>query len=558
MVGKVIYNLLANSSELTTLIGNKIFPLISDDEEMINYIVYERRSTQPTNTKLKRSTVDVLTYDIMIFADTLQILNDIGLAVRNTLDQYKGVNSGVWIDNIVYQGENDDYEDGSKIYGKFMQFDVRYNNLYSTLAQPTNLTAVGDSDSITLTWTDNATDETGYKIYRGTNLDAYSLLDTIAASSTTYDDTTAVADTMYYYFVVAYNSVGNGYASKVVGQKIGGACASATVTVNSGAFNTVASGGTLDVPVVNSDDSPIGTISGGKVVIGNSEISINSTLLQSVLATETQNINVTDTDFNEVGGANSGSWIIDDSSITVNGDAFGSVLAEGTLDVPVEYANGTPVGTITGGIVEIPNPITPSGIAYSRPALTGQTTIYRTGDDAWRVANMPYADAPTNPTHIATLVDFFTLADNNAFGNTLRFTDQSGAAAVDAGGLVITTDTLIDHYTGLEHAVTNAETGNNKSWNTAIDECLALNIHGFDDWYLPNAFEELSVAYLKGKSDSLTLIVGVGARSFWTSTTQFDDTTRALRYNNTTSANLILQGQTKTTTLNYIPVRQRY
>jgi hypothetical protein len=208
--------------------------------------------------------------------------------------------------------------------------------------------------------------------------------------------------------------------------------------------------------------------------------------------------------------------------------------------------------------VSLVNVLTPSGIAYQRPQLTGQTTSYRTGDDAWRVANMPYAAAPANPTHIATLVDFFTLAANNALGNTLRFTDQSGAAAVDAGGLIISSDTLIDHYTGLEHAVNNAQTGNNKNWNTAIDECLALNVQGFDDWYLPNASEELSVAYYKGKSDSLTLIAGIGARSFWTSTTQFDDTLRALRYNNTTSANIILQGNTKTGNMNYIPIRQRY
>ena len=44
---------------------------------------------------------------------------------------------------------------------------------------------------------------------------------------------------------------------------------------------------------------------------------------------------------------------------------------------------------------------------------TGQTTIFRTGDDADRRAE-------------GRDVDFFTLPSNNPFGNTNRFTDELG------------------------------------------------------------------------------------------------------------------------------------
>jgi hypothetical protein len=317
--------------------------------------------------------------------------------------------------------------------------------------------------------------------------------------------------------------------------------------------------------ITDSDETVLysGTLSSGGALnqeITDNQVNINNGSFTTILAQQTLDLIVNDTDGNLVGSDNVGEWTIQDSSIT-NSDASYSntVLAEDSLilpDITITKADATTISFPSVKNVDVRD--YQSGIAYQRPQLTGQTTSYRTGDDAWRVANMPYAAAPANPTHIATLVDFFTLAANNALGNTLRFTDQSGAAAVDAGGLIISSDTLIDHYTGLEHAVNNAQTGNNKNWNTAIDECLALNVQGFDDWYLPNASEELSVAYYKGKSDSLTLIAGIGARSFWTSTTQFDDTLRALRYNNTTSANIILQGNTKTSNMNYIPVRQRY
>lgn len=52
------------------------------------------------------------------------------------------------------------------------------------------------------------------------------------------------------------------------------------------------------------------------------------------------------------------SVICADATVNVNGGLFDTVASGGTLNVPVEYENGTPVGTISGGVVEIPNPIT--------------------------------------------------------------------------------------------------------------------------------------------------------------------------------------------------------
>lgn len=74
---------------------------------------------------------------------------------------------------------------------------------------PTGLTATPSSTSqVDLSWTDNATTETGYKIYRSTDGSSYSLLDTIAAGSTSYNDATITAGTTYYYKAAAYNGAG--------------------------------------------------------------------------------------------------------------------------------------------------------------------------------------------------------------------------------------------------------------------------------------------------------------------------------------------------------------
>lgn len=73
-----------------------------------------------------------------------------------------------------------------------------------------NLTATADSDSqITLSWTDVATSEDGYYIYRSTdNFSSYVVHSTEAANSTSFVDTGLISATTYYYQVAGYSSGG--------------------------------------------------------------------------------------------------------------------------------------------------------------------------------------------------------------------------------------------------------------------------------------------------------------------------------------------------------------
>ena len=73
----------------------------------------------------------------------------------------------------------------------------------------TNLTAVYASGTqINLAWTDNATNETEYRIYRSDNGGAYALYDTIAAGSVAYNDVAATASHIYAYKVAPANAGG--------------------------------------------------------------------------------------------------------------------------------------------------------------------------------------------------------------------------------------------------------------------------------------------------------------------------------------------------------------
>ena len=83
-------------------------------------------------------------------------------------------------------------------------------------AAPSNLTADGTSTSqINLTWTDNATNATGFKVERSTDGTTFSQVALVGANVTAYADTGLAAATTYYYRVQATNAAGDSAYSDV-------------------------------------------------------------------------------------------------------------------------------------------------------------------------------------------------------------------------------------------------------------------------------------------------------------------------------------------------------
>jgi len=83
---------------------------------------------------------------------------------------------------------------------------------------PTNLTVNSlENASRTLSWTDNSSNETGFKIFRKKHNTAFSLIAATAADATSYIDATFISgDQVLFYKVVPTNASGDGKPSKVV------------------------------------------------------------------------------------------------------------------------------------------------------------------------------------------------------------------------------------------------------------------------------------------------------------------------------------------------------
>jgi hypothetical protein len=81
---------------------------------------------------------------------------------------------------------------------------------------PSDLTAFTvSSTEVGLTWTDTATDETGFKVERSLDGTVFSQIATVVADSTNYDDTGLSGGTQYWYRVRSYNDVGDSPYSNI-------------------------------------------------------------------------------------------------------------------------------------------------------------------------------------------------------------------------------------------------------------------------------------------------------------------------------------------------------
>ena len=77
-----------------------------------------------------------------------------------------------------------------------------------------------------------------------------------------------------------------------------------------------------------------------------------------------------------------------DGTVNVNGNLFDTVASGGTLNVPVQYVNTTPVGTIVGGVVQIPNVIQTLNNKFIFDADDDTVTYTATADEAGTITSI--------------------------------------------------------------------------------------------------------------------------------------------------------------------------
>jgi hypothetical protein len=318
-------------------------------------------------------------------------------------------------------------------------------------------------------------------------------------------------------------------------------CADATVNVNGAFWDTVPSGGTENVIVRQSTGSTqVGSIQGQYFRIADSTAVLKTTSgttisTTSIKAEATEDI------------------IAPNTTLEVNGTTEGTVVSGSTVDIQLSDSGGVVTPTSVTQVGNDFQVVLPDAAATPRSTATlmktGQTTVYRTGDDADTSSegrDTSFLVLDTAPTHNNGAATLNT--------TTNRFTDE-------LGGQTYANDIVLDWSTWngstlLGYSRVNIATGNN--WEQAIDNSLTYSLGTFTtNWRLSNIKEIFNILNYQNPRTALInyapLNLSSSSRVYWSSTTIVGTTTAVYAFSNT---GLIVQ-QTKTSSafFTYIPVR---
>jgi hypothetical protein len=272
----------------------------------------------------------------------------------------------------------------------------------------------------------------------------------------------------------------------------------ATIYINGTLFTTVSCNGTLDIPVKDTEGVSVGSKVGDEWIVPSSGGDpVTTTFQDDPTATDTpagENLALEcyDSDFSAVGTlttdtANLKVITIGDSNNTMNGVSIEGSKPEDTKNFTIQYADGSPVvvTTITNTkntfIGEVPN-----SVNFVKP-MTGQEDVIQTNDDGWNFQNGSYDGS--------LLLDHYTLASNNEFGNNRRKVGRTGGYTDGAGNyfdkdgvattklLAFPDDVMRDYYLRIE--VYFNRTGNG-TWTDTLTTITGATVAGFSDWRMFN------------------------------------------------------------------------
>lgn len=130
--GKAIYNILTNTSAVTSYVSTRISPLKANNLAEFPYVVYEQVSLVPTIDKDGPSKLDVIRVQINILHNNYDTLSNVADAIRTALERKtSGTYNGVNVQSIVFDNEGEMYNDNvdlDGIYGLQQDYILRIKN----------------------------------------------------------------------------------------------------------------------------------------------------------------------------------------------------------------------------------------------------------------------------------------------------------------------------------------------------------------------------------------------------------------------------------------------
>ena len=123
--GKAIYSILTSDSDVSAIVGTRVYPQIAAQGAAFPFVVYVLQDTSPSATKSGVSTLDEVRYDIVVASETYAEASDLTNKIRTALDRYTGTVAGVVIDSIQFIDLDADNDPGTETFVTSSEYIIR-------------------------------------------------------------------------------------------------------------------------------------------------------------------------------------------------------------------------------------------------------------------------------------------------------------------------------------------------------------------------------------------------------------------------------------------------
>jgi len=123
--GKAIYSILTSDSDVSAIVGTRVYPQIAAQGAAFPFAVYVLQSVDPSDTKSGVSTLDEVRYDIIVASETYAEASDLTEKIRTALDRYTGTVAGVVIDSIQFIDLDVDNDPATETYVTSSEYIIR-------------------------------------------------------------------------------------------------------------------------------------------------------------------------------------------------------------------------------------------------------------------------------------------------------------------------------------------------------------------------------------------------------------------------------------------------
>lgn len=122
-IGKAIYHILSNDTDIVDRVQNKIYPLIADVDTTFPFIVYKRTGITPATSKDRFIYDEDVYVEVVVASDSYQESIEIADLVKSALQFKKGLYNDITVKDILLTDADEDYTQDTFI--QILTFNIK-------------------------------------------------------------------------------------------------------------------------------------------------------------------------------------------------------------------------------------------------------------------------------------------------------------------------------------------------------------------------------------------------------------------------------------------------